>query len=48
MSKAQRPGFNQLLHCAGQAQQTKEVGDCGAILAGANGHLLLGHMKFAG
>ena len=48
MSEAELGGFDQGEDLGGELEQAQEVGDRGAVLAGALRHLLLGEAEFAG
>jgi hypothetical protein len=48
VAEAELAGLDAGLHGGRQAQQAEEVGHRGAVLAGARGHLLLGHVELAG
>ena len=48
VSEAELGGFDQGEDIGGELEQAQEVGDRGAVLAGALRHLLLGEAEFAG
>ena len=48
VTEAEFAGFDEGLHGGRETQEAEEIGHRGAILAGALGHLLLGHVELAG